>query len=246
MVTLQDDQVQVWFASLDVDNRIYLAAANVLSSEELNRASHILDPRERRRYVVCRGILRSILAKYVGSRPELIGIESGVGGKPFLHVDAQPSFNVTHSHGNALLAFSKGHEIGIDLEVIGSMKESSRLAGRILSEQTGRRILRLPDNRKSRFLYKAWTEEEALLKAMGKGLSAFHSISMNTLRREGKPFLVKDNSTRKVSKWHLHDLDVGDKMVASLVVEGISCELRTIRFLSPNPRRHQLSEMLQS
>ena len=55
------EEVQVWVATLDVSDDRYDALARVLAAEEKERAV-TLTPVAARRFVVARGILRSLLA----------------------------------------------------------------------------------------------------------------------------------------------------------------------------------------
>jgi 4'-phosphopantetheinyl transferase len=69
--------------------------------------------RDRDRFVSGRGQLRELLASYLGEPPGKLRFRYSSYGKPALS-GFELHFNVSHSGGLALLAFSTDHEIGVD------------------------------------------------------------------------------------------------------------------------------------
>ena len=80
---LMTEEVQVWVASLDVSDDRYDALARLLPAEEKARAV-ALTPVAARRFVVARGILRSLLAGFTGTPAEKLQFAYGNSGKPVL------------------------------------------------------------------------------------------------------------------------------------------------------------------
>jgi 4'-phosphopantetheinyl transferase len=60
--TLAENHVDVWCAALDVDTERVQSLAALLSPDEYERASRFHFARDRRRFIVARGFLRSLLA----------------------------------------------------------------------------------------------------------------------------------------------------------------------------------------
>src|SRR5262245_954257 len=91
----------------------------VLSDSEHDRALRFVRPRDRRRFVICRGALRAILGRLLDRAPRDVAFRTGPGGKPELDpkVDVTGApllrFNVTHSDDLAMIAVSRGREVGI-------------------------------------------------------------------------------------------------------------------------------------
>jgi 4'-phosphopantetheinyl transferase len=193
---LGEGEVHVWLASLDLKPEAASEARKLISPEEATRLKGIVDPGTRSRLVASRAVLRSILAMYTKSSPRLLQITDGEGGKPQLA--GGPKFNLSHSGGLALYAFSADNEVGVDIERVGPAVDTIGLASRFLSEERRALLMGLPTQLRRRPFYKAWTEEEALLKGMGRGLSF---LGTNPPRPQG---------------WSIVDLAVPTAAVASL------------------------------
>ncbi len=120
-LVLADDEIHVWRASLDVDSRIARFLEVSVALDEQSRASRFVFPRDRSHFATCRGILRQIIGAYLRCSPSQIALQYGVHGKPQVRVDHLQSllhFNVSHSHGLAVYAFSCQREVGVDVELV--------------------------------------------------------------------------------------------------------------------------------
>jgi len=121
--------VHVWRADLDaVDDDDLL---ELLSREEHARGEGILRDGARRRWLRARGALRALLGRYTESDPRAIRFIEGSYGKPALPPKLSgasapcagsrsaraglPSFNLSHSGGLALYAFTQERAVGIDV-----------------------------------------------------------------------------------------------------------------------------------
>src|SRR5439155_15836563 len=136
-----------------------------------------------------RGLLRVILARYLGLHPESLRFCYGNYGKPSLEPECntgQLSFNMSHSQGLAIYAVSRNREIGIDVERVRPVPESDKIVEEIFpSTEHARLPARRPDQREEAFL-DWWTRNEARLKASGDGLGRW-TESMDDSAREGQP-----------------------------------------------------------
>lgn len=149
-----------------------------LSPDEIARAKQYRFEAHRRRFVACRGLLRSILARYLACPAARIEFEYGQWGKPRLaHAATSNSleFNVTHSQGLALIAVTSGVSIGIDIETSLDRMDIEQIAREVFSPSEIDAILQAsPDCRRQLFL-RHWTRREAVLKAAGLGLAALEN-----------------------------------------------------------------------
>src|SRR5580698_2953692 len=116
--TLPADRIDVWSVRLDIDAAHVERLRNLLSADERARADRFAFDRDRRRFVVGRGAVRSILASYVGAKPAEVRFTYGPHGKPFL-ADPPPKdalqFNASGSEELAVCAVTLGQEVGIDI-----------------------------------------------------------------------------------------------------------------------------------
>ena len=90
-------------------------------------------------------------------------------GKPFL---MSAHFNITHSHDLVYLVFSDHYEVGIDIEFFKPLTHSS--FQRFLSKEEYREVLSSAD--RDRTLISIWTKKEAIIKALGLGLSSLTNV----------------------------------------------------------------------
>src|SRR5262249_40768520 len=148
---------------------------DVLNEEERARGMRFIRPRDRRRFVICRGSVRMILAGYLGISSREIEFRTGPGGKPGLVVAGGSSeasawrFNVSHSDDMALLAVGRGRELGVDLERLRSIREAERIVESYFTAAELAQFAGLdPSDRTAAFL-RGWTRKEAILKAKGVG-----------------------------------------------------------------------------
>jgi 4'-phosphopantetheinyl transferase len=142
--------------------------AQTLAEDESQRARRFHFEQDRRRFVVGRGQLRSILSAYIGCTPSSVKFTYGSKGKPAL---PGLQFNVSHSHELALCAISAKREVGVDLEYLRPMPEAVQLAKRFFSRAEHDLIQALPAEEQASVFFRLWTGKEAYLKATGQGLS---------------------------------------------------------------------------
>jgi 4'-phosphopantetheinyl transferase len=149
----------------------------ILSGEERARAARFVRPRDGRRFLVCRGALRLILAQRLHCPPEDVAFGVGPGGKPRLD-DVGPGagvpslrFNVTHSDELALIAISQGCELGVDIERLRPISEAARIVESYFTAREQAEFLRLAEADRPAAFLRGWTRKEAILKAKGVGLA---------------------------------------------------------------------------
>lgn len=110
-----------------------------------------------------------MLGQYFGTRPNAVPICIAEHGKPFVQHPLQ--FSVTHSGDVIAYAFCLGTKVGIDVERIDPAIDMSHLAERIFSDPELHLFRKLDHREKVGVLFATWTRKEALLKALGKGLT---------------------------------------------------------------------------
>src|SRR5262249_27786909 len=112
---LAPDEAHAWAVQLDVSQRTYDGLLAALALNERARADAYRFEEPRRRYVVARGALRSLLGGYLGERPSAIELTLDQNQKPRLagkYASNDLHFNVSHSGNLALLGFAVGCEVG--------------------------------------------------------------------------------------------------------------------------------------
>jgi 4'-phosphopantetheinyl transferase len=170
---LEDSQIELRFACMDQllpEKERFVAW---LSPQEAERARSFRFERDRNRYIVEHGILRSLLAGYVGVEPKAVVFQIGSHGKPHLSGIAGrrlPHFSLSSSDGRAAFAFSLTGAIGVDIEKIRDIEEMESIAHRHFTPNERGLVLGGTAEGRVRRFYRVWTRKEAVLKAHGIGL----------------------------------------------------------------------------
>jgi 4'-phosphopantetheinyl transferase len=174
------DEVQVWVASLAVNERRYAELAECVPAEEIEHSSS-LHPVAARRYVVARGILRNLLAGFTGSDARKLRFNYGVSGKPSLADRDDIHFNISHSADLGLFAFSPDRPVGVDVENERPVRRLLDVAQRFMSDDELRTLAETPEDERNSAFLRSWVVREARLKAEGKGVwsgNANHSSKL--------------------------------------------------------------------
>lgn len=186
--------VHVW--RLRIDRLDFDHCSALLSADEQLRAQRLVFPDTRRAFVVARGSLRCLLARYLNESPQHLQFLYGRHGKPSLAAhDGQGalSFNLSHSHHFALVAVARDREVGTDVELIRNEVASDDLAQRFFAANETKHWRDLPDAARHRAFFQHWARREAISKATGMGLTD----SMNESGPEHTAWRIEDVSPDK-------------------------------------------------
>ncbi|QEI05253.1 4'-phosphopantetheinyl transferase superfamily protein [Pigmentiphaga aceris] len=185
--------IHVTLVRTDIHDMLLAQMMNALSPAERARAARFRTAADRRRHVVARTVLKSLLAEQLDVQAQDVQLSVGAYGKPVLvrhgydaHLqygarasmpNAAPAhlssvhtfdalhFNLSHSGDLALIALAPV-PVGIDLERDTPADANALVQAWFTPAEQGR-LARGDDD----FL-SLWTAREAVLKAVGTGLSA--------------------------------------------------------------------------
>ena len=164
-------ELHVWRIPLHGGDDIAMTRAReLLSADEIARADRFVIDAPRRRLVLARAALRTILARYTGIDPRDLAFASGPHGKPHLnHSDLR--FNLSHSEHIALLAVTRDTEVGIDIEHIDPRRTTEDIASRFFSSAEQTELANHPGEERRPAFFRCWSRKEAVIKALGEGLA---------------------------------------------------------------------------
>ncbi len=224
---LPENTAHVWRASLERSDIAERRLSDVCSLDERQRASRFRVSHEGRRFLVGRGILRSILARYLGTEPQSVPFEYGLNGKPRVAPtlsDPSIQFNVSHSAGVMLCALACNVNVGVDIEQVRALPEYDRMIELIFTESEHSAIKSLPTSEQLKALFMCWVHKEARLKATGAGLSGSldQVATYATLIDESPPRIGVDLHERDQASWTHLQLPRGRAFVAALAVDARS------------------------
>jgi 4'-phosphopantetheinyl transferase len=198
--------VEIHCFSIDVDAERLRELDDFLSWEERERATRLRFDRDRNRFIACRGILRELLG--MKSRENFV---YGAFGKPRL-ADSEVRFNVSHSHGMAMIAMVRGREVGCDIERIDPSFVDDKIPERFFSPCEVAALRALSEKDQCEAFFRCWTRKEAYIKACGMGMSlALDSFDVTLNRPAGL--------LRGAEGWSLYDVEAPDGYAAAIVLE---------------------------
>lgn len=230
---LPEDELHIWCASLAIDGTIHHRLNQWLSDDERARASRFYFERDRVRFIACRGRLRLMLAEYLGKTPDQIVLTYGPHGKPALAGNPAPLFfNVSHSHDLALFAFRRRGELGVDVERLRPIEEAEAIARRYFTPREWATLRDLPSPARIAAFFRCWTRKEALLKAIGVGLSFSLGEVEVTLRGEDPARLLSlpARAGAPASAWRLDHLAPAPEYLGALAATDQGEALRCRRW----------------
>lgn len=233
-LNLPDDEVHVWLASLEVTTSFEQILTQTLSADEQTRAARFHFDKDRKYFVVSRGLLRVLLGQYLGIKAKQIEFSYGSQGKPTLAPsEYKPtlSFNLSHSQDHALYAFTQNRQIGIDLEYIRPLPDIEPIVKHIFSARERSVFQTLSPNQKIIAFFNAWTCKEAVLKAIGKGLAQpMNQIEVSLDPSEPARLLSIEDDPEVSAQWSLYRLQPVSDYSATLAVAGQGWHLRCWQF----------------
>lgn len=220
---LESGTARVVHIDLSPSARGEAEALGWLDNSELARRNRFVHPTPRRRFTLCRAVLREVICRELGCRNDELSFAASKFSKPFACVSGAPakiSFNVSHGGRHGLIVLAQRGQIGIDVE--------ERLTDRDLDGYI--RTLFAPEERseleaakgpdKVELFYRLWTLKEALVKAAGDGLT------MDTCDFEIPPAMVHGESAGEFSfpgtpsiRWRLEN--IGNEQFAAAIAREL-------------------------
>jgi 4'-phosphopantetheinyl transferase len=201
---LDTEMVQVVSAPLDrADSEAFTA---ILSKDERARAARFRFPQDGSRFTVGRATLRILLGQHLDCAPQSLSFSYGAHGKPRLsnsELQRQaPHFNVSHSAGLALYAFSYTAPVGVDLERMCAIEDQDRIAARFFSRAESTALQEIAGPERLRAFYKCWTAKEAFIKAVGDGMTfPLHRFEVEVRLDAPGRLISIDGDPKPASDW---------------------------------------------
>ncbi len=216
------DEVHVWCSSLRVAQAQVERFSRTLAEDERDRAARTRHLPARNEFVVVRGLLRQILADYLGIDTRRLAFRTGATGKPYLVEPASALplyFNVSHSHEMTLIAVTRRGEVGVDVEHLRPFANDLDLADRFFSHREATALHTLTAEDRIEAFFQAWTRKEAFLKASAHGLTyGLDRVEVTLLRDEPVRFLRIGGEEHAARHWSLHHLAPAPGYVGALAM----------------------------
>jgi 4'-phosphopantetheinyl transferase len=220
---LREGEVHVWRQSLSLNPTVVASFISVLSDDEQIRAQRFRFDIGRTEFIVSRGTLRLLIEAYQGISARQLQFAYSEYGRPSLANTASCAsieFNISHGGGFALLAFSRFHRIGVDVEKVRRDFEPLDISENYFS-LSERAVLRgVPAELRHEAFFRCWTRKEAFIKALGEGLShPLDAFDVSIAPGSTAALLSTRPNGDEAARWMLRDVAVPEDYVAALAVE---------------------------
>jgi 4'-phosphopantetheinyl transferase len=239
-VQLASDEVHSWCASLDVPPEQSARLYATLTPDEHARSARFQFERDRQRFIVARGVLRDLLARYLQTRPGEIRFVYNAFGKPDLGSEFanRLTFNLSHSGRLALISIATASNVGVDLEYLRAQSDYAEVARRFFSAAEVDHLNALPSHLYAEAFFSCWTKKEAYLKACGEGLAIpLNSFSVPLTTDSAQTpvdLFVASEDIVPARRWSLYTLRPAPGYAGALAIEGTGWRLRQWQWKMPH------------
>ncbi len=226
---LEDDEVHVWRAALDLQASQVPNLQRNLSEDERVRVRRFHFQKDRYRFIVARGLLRVILAHYLDAKPAQLRFCYGAHGKPRLALSEAEElhFSVSHSQGLALFAVTRGQQVGVDLEAIRPHPGNEDVAEQFFTLRETAILRALPPDARQEAFFAFWTRKEAYAKARGEGLTIpLNRFDVSFPSGHPATLVGAGGHPQEASLRSLRDVNPGAGFAAALAIEGPDLKLK--------------------
>lgn len=164
-------ELHLWHLRADDSGDDLETCLTLLGERQRRRAQGMTHRGYRERYIRSQAGLRRVLGLYLGTPPQAVGFTYGPAGKPAVaQAIGALEFNLTTTADLALVAVSRGVEVGIDCEWLQPRRNLEAIARRMFSPELVRMLMATPEEDRLECFYCGWTALEADAKADGRGL----------------------------------------------------------------------------
>jgi 4'-phosphopantetheinyl transferase len=221
-------QLDIWLLSTRMTSEEIESHWSTLPPDERERAGRFHFEADRNRFIAARGGLRAILSARSGVPAARVAFEIGSHGKPSLRQPAIPiEFNVSHSGDCALIGITTGTPCGVDIECARIGRSQLTIAERFFCA----RELEWLKQTKGGFL-RLWTAKEAIIKAVGRGLSIpLSDVDVTDVVNGITSSITLETSGLARRIVSVRGLNLAENYPAAVAVDG---DAHTIRIIADN------------
>jgi 4'-phosphopantetheinyl transferase len=217
---IAEDEIHVWVVDMRASESQCATLRQWLDPQEIERGSLIPNPHKRRSFLVAHGVLRGLLARYVGCDPGAIALASDREGKPKLGFAEGIEFNMTHSAEWAAFAFSRNCAVGVDLEKVRALPGLNDIIRRVLCAEEAAELMLLAECDRERGFFCCWTRKEAYSKAIGIGLAEFTKFRVAANPDQPARMIHIGLDAAMAAAWSVDDLPMPPGYAGALAYPG--------------------------
>lgn len=204
---LGDDEIHLWL----------LEAATAQRAPALSAAAH--------------ATLGWLLARYGGGDSGAPAIARGLHGKPYAPLLPELEFNLSHSGRCTLIAIAHGQPIGVDVERSDRNWSIDGIARRYFTANESRALAQVDESEHANAFLSLWTCKEAVLKAIGRGISFGLDqveFALATNARTDRLISTADEAGSP-AEWQICAIEPSDGYFGAVAWRGPKRSLRALR-----------------
>ena len=146
---IADNEIHVWLKEVDQsDMQNDTIGAELLSSDDLERAARYRYPSDRRLFRFAHTFLRQTLGAYLNANPAKLQFTIGDHGRPEL-AGMELRFNLTHTKGLVGCIITRSLDCGVDAEAFDRRADHDLLSRHVFTEKERAAFLSAPEPEKS-------------------------------------------------------------------------------------------------
>lgn len=168
-------EIHLWRTELDKSLVDISFLPRVLSPSELARSHRFIFEKHRRRFIIAKAWIRSVLGLYLVRKPCDVPLIVDERGKPRIKTAENRfdlRFSLSHCDNLALLAVTVGQDVGVDIQNPLPDNLWPVVAARFLTADELACIQDLSPAARALALAEVWTRKESVAKALGTGLTS--------------------------------------------------------------------------
>ncbi len=175
LIPLTSGEIHLWLADYDqiADESLHAAYRELLNPAERQQEPRFYFARDRRRYLVTRALVRTVLSRYAPVAPADWAFSPNAYGRPELASEqaGDLSFNISHTHSLIVLGVTRQRALGVDVENFRTREVSMDLASHYFAAPEVEVLNATPEHEQQYRFFEYWTFKESYIKARGMGLS---------------------------------------------------------------------------
>jgi 4'-phosphopantetheinyl transferase len=230
---LASTAVQIWRVRVRLqlspgtalDAAVDAAIAASITPGEHERAARFHFEPDRQRYLHGRMFTRLLLGHHLGIEPAALTFTTGSHGKPFLDPASSASrlfFNAAHSGDWVLVALARGRELGVDVEAHKTMRDAIDIARRFFAPPELQALEAYPEEAREAAFFRIWTRKEAVVKALGTGISAGldnFAVDARAAASGARVAMRGLDGSPEWARWAVHTIDMPPGYAGAVTIE---------------------------
>ncbi|QBN18957.1 4'-phosphopantetheinyl transferase family protein [Flavobacterium nackdongense] len=237
--SLGPDDVLIYTLHLPEYIELTKELIHFLNADELDRANRFYREKDRNQFIICRSILKIILAEHANTELKNITLDYHFNKKPYLGSHPWLHFNISHSEDFAVIAISKC-KLGIDVEFVSKDFDYLPLLPEVFTENE---ILFVQEAENKEYaFYCLWTRKEAFVKAIGQGINDDFKI-VPALNGQ---YNIQSAEANSDQNWYIYGVELAECYLAAVAFQSLPTGSKNIKVCTVPKTVEDLLELTKS